>query len=382
MKTDSSIANASSEGPPISYRHYVPYNFVFRAILTFLHDQGGSEDDNDDASPTLREIGTCLEIAVRSLYQGCETFPESKLRAPGDCPVCPKDNATWEIEWEMSSPCPERTRSSGTDRQGCSHCIPWATVEMSKKRYAAMAWISWAMEAICDYPDNIYYGRGTGDGGGTLVDVPLGLARPHSDEYNDIEVAVIQLRTLRVRQGASMLFQCLEPKRHVSAWLRPNVLYGTVDIDGRPDPVLTNGLMDSTEHVMQGVPLQAVKVVEETVFFIDPDMILSRFLGDSPFSDNRLKQLYSTWSVPLSWKQCKPLWTIFMVAQQIFNDHGSLRTEDMASCAERIYTEYGTWCGELGRVPELQESEDFIRNLKCQFEQKLLVPFVDSRAFA
>jgi hypothetical protein len=41
-------------------------------------------------------------------------------------------------------------------------------------RAATSAWINWVLEAICDYPDNIFYGPGTGDGAGTLVDVPDG----------------------------------------------------------------------------------------------------------------------------------------------------------------------------------------------------------------
>jgi hypothetical protein len=274
--------NPYPEAPEISYRHYVPYNFVYHAVVTFIKDQGGTEDD---AAPNLREVGKCLEKAVCRLYGHCETFPLSKLRAPGDCPKFPKDRGPpgW-MDWELQSPCPERTRSSVTDRQGCSHCIPWGTVEVSKKRYAAMAWISWAMEAICDYPDNIYYGRGTGDGGGSLVDVPLGLAHSQSEDWDDtkdLEVIRVQTQSFRVRRGASMLFQCLEPKEHVDdqPGLHHNVLFGSIDVDGRPNPVLTNGLSDSTERVMQGVPLQAVKVVKETVFFIDPDMILSKLLG-------------------------------------------------------------------------------------------------------
>lgn len=41
-------------------------------------------------------------------------------------------------------------------------------------RAAMTSWINWALEAICDYPDNIFYGPGTGDGAGTKVDEPHG----------------------------------------------------------------------------------------------------------------------------------------------------------------------------------------------------------------
>ena len=174
-----------------------------------------------------------------------------------------------------------------------------------------------------------------------------------------------------------MLFQCLQPNRRVNDLRVPvsYVLSDPIDVDGRPRPVQTNGLSDSTEHIVQGVPLQAVKAVKEIVFFIDPDMILSKFLGDSPYSDNPLKQLYSRGQSRVLgfpyWTQSKFLWTALMVAQQISDDNrAQLSIEDMDFCVARICEAYNGWYSAPGRVPKLQDSEDFIWRLR--YEQNLL----------
>ncbi|KAJ0382970.1 hypothetical protein COL922a_011422 [Colletotrichum nupharicola] len=54
------------------------------------------------------------------------------------------------------------------------------------------AWQQWALEAFCDYPDNCYYGPGTGDAAGTKVDVPNGVNAV--DQKKRLQAAAIQLR--------------------------------------------------------------------------------------------------------------------------------------------------------------------------------------------
>ena len=43
-----------------------------------------------------------------------------------------------------------------------------------EKRVAYDTWVDWGVNAICQYNDNIFYGPGTGDGGGKKVDEPTG----------------------------------------------------------------------------------------------------------------------------------------------------------------------------------------------------------------
>lgn len=45
-------------------------------------------------------------------------------------------------------------------------------------RAAYDGWYSWAVEAICDWPVNIYRGPSHGDHGGTALDMPT---KPYSD---------------------------------------------------------------------------------------------------------------------------------------------------------------------------------------------------------
>ncbi|KAJ3823315.1 hypothetical protein F5880DRAFT_1612986 [Lentinula raphanica] len=39
-------------------------------------------------------------------------------------------------------------------------------------RHSYDVWISWAVDTICDWPENLFQGRSTGDGGGNKIDVP------------------------------------------------------------------------------------------------------------------------------------------------------------------------------------------------------------------
>ncbi|KAJ3920583.1 hypothetical protein F5877DRAFT_77001 [Lentinula edodes] len=42
-------------------------------------------------------------------------------------------------------------------------------------RYSYEVWISWAVDTICDWPENLFQGQSTGDGGGNKVDIPKNL---------------------------------------------------------------------------------------------------------------------------------------------------------------------------------------------------------------
>jgi hypothetical protein len=55
------------------------------------------------------------------------------------------------------------------------------------KRIEFDAWFSWAFEAICDWPENIFRGPGSGDAGGTGIDIP---SAPSSDLRNRLENAM------------------------------------------------------------------------------------------------------------------------------------------------------------------------------------------------
>ncbi|KAJ3792593.1 hypothetical protein GGU11DRAFT_858323 [Lentinula aff. detonsa] len=39
-------------------------------------------------------------------------------------------------------------------------------------RHSYDVWISWAVDTICDWPENLFQGQSAGDGGGNKVDVP------------------------------------------------------------------------------------------------------------------------------------------------------------------------------------------------------------------
>ncbi|KAH7875562.1 uncharacterized protein C8R40DRAFT_1170154 [Lentinula edodes] len=41
--------------------------------------------------------------------------------------------------------------------------------------YSYEVWISWAVDTICDWPENLFQGQSTGDGGGNKVDIPKSL---------------------------------------------------------------------------------------------------------------------------------------------------------------------------------------------------------------
>ena len=125
------------------YRHYIPYQVLRVALEKIFVEDGKS-----------REM-TCrwLYFTVLALYKDCKIFPFEKLKPPHNL---------FEVHTRMGS----------------------------------SAWTTWALEAICDYPDNIFYGPGMGDGSGTKVDIPTGATK------------VQQLQ--RVRAGAVRLRNAFE----------------------------------------------------------------------------------------------------------------------------------------------------------------------------
>ena len=47
-------------------------------------------------------------------------------------------------------------------------------LDPQSNRAAFDAWVTWAVESICDWPDNLFRWPSAGDGGGTKVDKPTG----------------------------------------------------------------------------------------------------------------------------------------------------------------------------------------------------------------
>ena len=128
------------------HRHYVPY----LAIRESLEKQVDGHSRGDACE--------MLNNHVIALYSHSQIFPITDLQPP------PKNGAV---------------KDSLTDS--------WNL----QTRAATSAWINWVLEAICDFPDNIFYGPGTGDGAGTLVDVPNGSKKGE--------------QLVRVMRGASLL---------------------------------------------------------------------------------------------------------------------------------------------------------------------------------
>ena len=139
----------------ILYRHYVPYQRIRDALKRFVGDC------------TIREAYQRLEFAIRAIYEDCSTFPISALQPP-------------------------RKDSSGKY---------WASIDAEYTRGYVREWFTWAFEIICDYPNNIYYGRGSGDWNGWDVDVPSG------GTYSAAQQT-------RVEKGAAKLYQVLSYDDH------------------------------------------------------------------------------------------------------------------------------------------------------------------------
>ena len=113
------------------YRHYVPYKAIRKDLEETL------------VGHTRAFACEFLATSIKDLYSKSQVFTIAKLEPP---PPPPYDHTS--VEDSLSA--------------------TWR----SQTRAASNAWVSWALEAICDYPDNIYYGSGSGDGAGTLVDLP------------------------------------------------------------------------------------------------------------------------------------------------------------------------------------------------------------------
>jgi hypothetical protein len=115
------------------YRHYVPYQAIRHSIEELLR------------GCTLLHACELLQGRINALYSennqvntGNPTFPITELRPPLKAHANDSLRVTLETQ----------------------------------ERFSMNTWISWALEAICDFPDNIYYGPGSGDGNGTVLDVP------------------------------------------------------------------------------------------------------------------------------------------------------------------------------------------------------------------
>jgi hypothetical protein len=118
------------------YRHYVPYQAIRNSLeervmgLTLLQ-----------ACEQLQDIIKTLYSEKLQVNHGNPTFSITDLRPPLN--ALAKDSLRVTLE--------------------------------TRKRFSMVTWINWALEAICDFPDNIYYGPGSGDKNGTVCDIPTGL---------------------------------------------------------------------------------------------------------------------------------------------------------------------------------------------------------------
>lgn len=136
------------KGSGYIHRHYVPYLALRRGLSDGL------------SGLTRLQVCEVLLKIILHIYDACaETLPIKQLSPP---PV----NKT--VEESLNAILARQTR------------------------YEMSGWINWALEAICDYPDNIFYGPGTGDSGGKCVDEPYGAA-----------ISAEQLS--RVKKGAALL---------------------------------------------------------------------------------------------------------------------------------------------------------------------------------
>ena len=127
--TDGDTTNGTQK-----YRHYVPYQAIRGALETKLHDL------------TIGFACQTLVNDINALYGHSRIFGIGDLQPPHKSQNGILESSletTWNLQTEA----------------------------------ATKAWINWALEAICDFPDNIFYGPGTDDGRGTLVDVPIGATR-------------------------------------------------------------------------------------------------------------------------------------------------------------------------------------------------------------
>ena len=171
IKTAVVRADGSPKDTTVSHRHYVPYQRIRNALKDFI----------DDCS--VREAYRRLELAIKALYVDCSTFSITALKPP-------------------------KTGSSGGY---------WAGIDEEYTRGYVRDWFTWAFEIICDYPDNIYYGHGTGDWTGWDVDVPSGHAQSAAQQA-------------RVERGSARLRQVLSYTDHTG---HHSCLYDIDDL-GKP----------------------------------------------------------------------------------------------------------------------------------------------------
>lgn len=115
-------------GPGSSNRHYVPYQKIRNALNEALQGK------------TRKEACDIILDIILHIYD--------------------QPNAIFSID-ELKPPPYGKTVGESLD----------ATRKLRQRGDMAL-WVTWALEAICDYPDNIFFGPGTGDKQGTKIDLP------------------------------------------------------------------------------------------------------------------------------------------------------------------------------------------------------------------
>ncbi|VUC26215.1 unnamed protein product [Clonostachys rosea] len=269
--TGNVAANSGTIGKDIlrvSNRHYIPYMRIQDGFLqNFLRVTGGVPPQD---RLTLRAAGQRLEWAIQQLYftsSGTAFDPRRSFRPP----LCHRCHQRVELK-------------------KCEHW-QWSSVESSRTRAHASNWMTWALEIICDFPDNIYLGHGTGDRGGLSVDVPVGVNANQRD--------VVRRQSQRVAHGAAKLVNVLSSdfRRDGMPIVGASPFTWNTDLEGRPRHVWERDeLADGRIFIDKAMKGANDYAVPPTVKHLQPFLhyFSCKHHGNNPSSQG-LEAFYAQW---------------------------------------------------------------------------------------
>ena len=138
--------------------HYIPYSVLENAIENTLADKNLSE-----ACEWLKNAVVLLYMntyALVRLAQLHDSVPEPNLEDMSQHTA----EKLAELKKERAQKWVQAPKKAFLDN--------FQRTFSRRTRVVLDVWTIWALEAICDYPNNLFYGSGSGDEQGTTLDIP------------------------------------------------------------------------------------------------------------------------------------------------------------------------------------------------------------------